>query len=664
MDPEKRREMPSIDLAELAVRESEQIEWKENVASVDDVAETLCAFSNDLANLGGGYVVCGAGEARDEHGFSVLVRTGLTAARLKEVENQVLARCRDRISPSIAPLVEELPANTPDRRILVFVQPATAGAHTFRRGETGAKHFVRLGRSTIEARNGILRDLLVQKGMIEPWDRRPCLTATERDIDLLALRDSLQQMGVLSPAVGVEAFLTPDRSLSPFVPSLCVREPLTGVLRPRNFAILLFGRDIQKFIPGAFSLFSIYPGIDRSDLHAERHELAGSLTEQARRLRELLDIHSYTVFDKEDRTSPNAVKYPKRALYEAMGNALAHRDYEADEPTRVTVFNDRIEILSPGSLPRGVDPVAFREGRAAPRWRNQALAWFFNRLQLAQAEGQGIPTILRAMREEGCPPPVFEAAERSVVCILPAHPRHAMLRDLREVEQSIALGMLPRARTQVEKLLATDPLNARALALFAEIQRGLDDPAPVYDLVHGNEDRILMLPAATLVQLGEVLIAGSRMSASYRALAHRLLLAAARGRIDERDFRRIGVALLRARQHEAALDFVERQIERHPEWQEGASAHQLRGDALLGLARQCQSTGKRHDLPRESRERAWRQFHAYLEEADKSLRRAMSLATEPELTRIVQRNIDYLEQLRRDNQPPAGGRAGRSAVRP
>jgi ATP-dependent DNA helicase RecG len=85
------------------------------------------------------------------------------------------------------------------------------------------------------------------------------------------------------------------------------------------------------------------------------------------------------------------MKYPKRALYEAMGNALAHRDYELVDPTRLTVFSDRIEIHSPGSLPLGVELAAFREGRAGPKWRNQALAWFFSRLQLAQAEGQGIP---------------------------------------------------------------------------------------------------------------------------------------------------------------------------------------------------------------------------------------------------------------------------------
>jgi ATP-dependent DNA helicase RecG len=105
----------AVDLQQLALRESEQTEWKENVANlpnIDDVVATLSAFANDLANLGGGYVVCGAREARDEHGFPLLVTAGLTASRLREVEGTVLARCRERVSPPIVPRVEE-PATVP-----------------------------------------------------------------------------------------------------------------------------------------------------------------------------------------------------------------------------------------------------------------------------------------------------------------------------------------------------------------------------------------------------------------------------------------------------------------------------------------------------------------------------------------------------------------------
>jgi ATP-dependent DNA helicase RecG len=202
-----------------------------------------------------------------------------------------------------------------------------------------------------------------------------------------------------------------------------VAEPLTGVLRPRNFAVLLFGRTPQRFIPGAFCIFSAYPGLDRTSPVARRSEIPGTLLDQARRLQELLDAEAVTLFDKNDAAAPNAEKYPQRALQEAMVNALAHRDYELVDPGRFTAYRDRIEFISPGSLPIGVILEDLRSGSVTPRWRNQALAWFLSRLQLAQAEGQGIQTIRSTMQAVGCPPPIFKATEISVTCILPAHPR-------------------------------------------------------------------------------------------------------------------------------------------------------------------------------------------------------------------------------------------------
>jgi ATP-dependent DNA helicase RecG len=270
------------DLEELARREGEQTEWKANVADVDDVAATLAAFANDLQNLGGGTVVCGAREDKDGHGFPMLIRAGLTASRLKDVENQVLARCRDRVSPPIAPLVEELPADDENRRILVFPQPATGSAHTFRRGHEGAKHFVRISRQTIEARNGTLRDLLVRKGAMQPWDRRPCHGATTSDLDLIGLRDALQRMGVFTQEQGIDPYLMDGAQIAPFVPSLCVAELLTGALRPRNFAMLLFGREPQRYVPGAFAVYSAYPGLHRSGPTARRLDIAGTLLDQTR----------------------------------------------------------------------------------------------------------------------------------------------------------------------------------------------------------------------------------------------------------------------------------------------------------------------------------------------------------------------------------------------
>jgi ATP-dependent DNA helicase RecG len=644
--------MNEIDLKMLSIRENEQVEWKENVADTDDVVETLSAFANDWANLGGGYVVCGAKEEKDEHGFPRVKIVGLSANRIKEVEGRVLGACRDRVSPSIAPLVQELATEHPDRRVLVFIMPATRTAHMFRRSDHPAKHFVRVSRETREARNGILRELLVRKGVAEEWDRRACLSATTNDLDLIAFRDALQRMGVFSPDRGLDEYISETKSLSPFVPPLCIREPLTGILRPRNFAVLLFGRNVQAHIAGAYSLFSVYAGIDRSEPHAERNELAGTLVEQARRLIELLDVQSYVAFDKTNRLAPNAVKYPPQALHEAMINALAHRDYEMVEPSRITVFSDRIEILSPGSLPSGVSPVELRQGKASAKWRNQSLAWFLSRLQLAQAEGQGIPTILRSMREEGCPPPIFEMNESRVICLLPAHPRHALAREHRVIEEAISLGQFERAQKAVSDILAQDSMNFRSVQLFAEVQRAIGDPAPVRAFLREHQNDLNSLPAPALTQLADVLTLAPSPTKEDLAFARTLYLDASRGRFAEREVRQVALGLSRSGDDSAALHFLDVQFSEHPDLKENPEILRIRGNVLIGLGKQCTWTGKNRSLSPQTRARAWDDCRRFIKMAEHDLRQAVSITSDAALIDGIQKNLDFLEQLKEIATPP------------
>jgi len=644
--------MEPLDLKTLSVRESDQVEWKENVADTDDVAKTLSAFANDWSNLGGGYVICGAKEERDEHGFPRLVTVGLLAAKLKEVEGKVLTACRDRVSPAITPLVQELSADSPDKRVLVFIMPATRSAHMFRRREDSGKYYVRISRETREARNGILRELLVRKGTLEEWDRRICVTATANELDLLALRDALQRIGVFNPDRGVDEYLSESQSLSPFVPPLCVREPLTGVLRPRNFSMLLFGRNVQAHIQGAYSLFSVYPGADRSEPHAERNELPGTLIDQARRLVELLDVQSYVAFDKTDRSTPNAVKYPPRALHEAMINALAHRDYEIIEPTRITVFSDRIEVLSPGSVPTGVSVEELKHGRAPAKWRNQSLAWFLNRLQLAQAEGQGIPTILRSMREEGCPPPQFQVNEVRVVCILPAHPRHALAREHRTIEEAISLGEFERAQKAVFGLLEKDSMNVRTIQLFAEVQRAFNSADPIRDFLKKHDSQLSSFPPFILTQLADVLTLADRPSDEDFSLAKRMYLEASKGRFAEREIQQVAVGLSRAGDDSAAIKFLNDQFDQNPDLRDNPWLLRIRGNAYIGQAKHCSQTGKKKDLSRHTKNRAWEDCRRFLRSAEQDLRRALYLTADTALIEGIQKNFAFVEQLKLIATPP------------
>ena len=423
----------NIDLSELSLRESERVEWKENGDDIDvvkKIVKTISAFANDISNFGGGYVVCGAKEIKDDYGFPKVQYKGLTANKLKEIEGKVTQHCREYIHPALSPIVEEI-INPEDSstRILVFVILASPDAHIYRDGQTST-YYVRISRETREAKNGILTQLLIKKQKIEYFDKRINNTATEADIDVLLFRDSMQQMGLLFPEKSLADYFSDREQIAELIAPLFVRTGLDNILRPRNFTLLMFGKkaSITALFTEAYTVLSIYRGIDRSESTAERYIFTGSIIEQAKKSIELLNSQIYTAFDKNS-NKPNQVKYPNRALQEAVINAIVHRDYEIPEPIRITVFINRIEIQSPGALHWGVDREKFLQGRASPKWRNQSFAYLFNKLQLAQSEGQGIPTIIRSMKEEGCPAPIFEIESESLTCILPANPRHQLIRE-------------------------------------------------------------------------------------------------------------------------------------------------------------------------------------------------------------------------------------------
>lgn len=417
-----------IDLKELALRESERVEWKENgsdQAIVQKIVKTISAFANDIANVGGGYVVCGAKEGKDQHGFPKVFYNGLEANKLKEITKRVIQHCRDYVSPSINPIVSEIEnPNNPSKKILVFTILASPEAHIYRDGNKTI-HYVRIDSETREARNGILTQLLIKKQKIIYFDKRINNEASENDIDILIFRDYLQEMNLLNDEKTLADYFSSEEQIAEFVPPLFDKMALDKSLKPKNFTLLMFGKkkSISRFFPEAYTILSIYNGQDRSEATAQRYLLTGTLIEQAKRAIELLNTTIYIAYNKLDE-KPNQVKYPIRALKEAVINAIVHRDYELPEPNRITIFSDRIEIVSQGALHWGVDKIKFLNGQASPKWRNQSLAYLFNKMQLSQSEGQGIPTIFRTMKEEGCPSPIFELGAESVTCILPANPNH------------------------------------------------------------------------------------------------------------------------------------------------------------------------------------------------------------------------------------------------
>lgn len=642
-----------VNLKELSQRESERVEWKENVADIEDIIKTSVAFANDYSNLGGGYIVCGAKETKDEHGFQKLLEVGLSSSRLKEIEGKLISDLRDKVFPAIVPITEEI-AVSDDKRILVFIIPASKDAHCYRAsGKDSSTYYVRIGRETREAKNGILRELLILKKELEPWDKRINSYSEIEDVDLLMLREYLQEMKVWDSNKALEDYLSEQDRISSFVPPLVGRENMTKNLRPKNFTLLLFSKDPLKFFSGAYIVFSIYKGKDRSEPTAERHELTGNIVQQTRKCIELLNAETYTAFDKTDNI-PNQLKYPLRALQEAVVNSIVHRDYEIDQPSRITVFSDRIEIYSPGTLPRAIDRDKFVEGRATPFWRNQSIAYFFNKLQLAQAEGQGIPTIIRTMKDEGCPTPTFEIETESLTCILPAHQRHILIKEIHNIENQIILGKHEFACQELLMILNKDPYNFRVIDLLCEVCNILDKPLILFNFLTENHIKFEKLNSNTITNIAEV-IAHIKENAALNDFASKLMAYARTAYLEEKQIERIAISMKKLGQNEDLIKFVDTAIEKNLTLAKNIILLENSARAKIDLAKVCMDTG-RNSLKYKSpiiRAKAWETARNYIRDAERNLNTALENASSYMDKEYIEKDLEFLQKMKSLCQRPS-----------
>jgi hypothetical protein len=142
---------------------------------------------------------------------------------------------------------------------------------------------------------------------------------------------------------------------------------------------------------------------------------------------------------------------------------------------------DRIEVLSPGGLPVEVSAEAFLAGRATAHWRNQGLSWFFNRLDLAQSEGQGIPTILRVMAEAGYSAPDFEVTDHQLQVVLRAHPAATSTSLFDELDHHLLLWREKEFVAAMVAMLKSQPADPTTLSVLLDgIETfGSSDQAPL-----------------------------------------------------------------------------------------------------------------------------------------------------------------------------------------
>ena len=135
------------------------------------------------------------------------------------------------------------------------------------------------------------------------------------------------------------------------------------------------------------------------------------------------DYYQYEVIQGADRKKME--KIPEAAFREAIANALIHRVWDVDSQIRVSMFDDRIEIVSPGGLPSGSTEEEYLSGKLSVL-RNRNLANVFYRLGFVEIFGTGI-TRIKQLYVDGLIKPDFEVSENAIKIMLPVFEKNADL---------------------------------------------------------------------------------------------------------------------------------------------------------------------------------------------------------------------------------------------
>ncbi len=435
--------------------ENSGVEFKRDTEDNRTLAKELVAF----ANLQGGRVLLGVEKNRTVFGltrFDTGTGTGDTPRIYDRLEEWIMQACRDKIRPEVIPYFEVIRDVEPGLDVAVVeIERGWSAHHVWH--DQHRTYYIRAGTLSREASPEELERLFQQRGAFR-LEIRPVSGSSMDDLDPRRLSEYFGRVRAQSilfdepPAewrerVEADARREDESRWSEIFDlrlrewreeqrrvweSLLVNTELldSGERHPATVAgLLLFGKNPKRYLPQSGIDAAAYDGPEKDYAARERTSLRGPMV--ALRAADATTVETGLVEQAVEfvrrNTTVNAKlvdgarreerwDYPEEAVREAVVNALVHRDYLlSGTDIELSVYSDRLEIISPGRLPNGITTERMRIGcRAA---RNQLLKDTMRDYGYLEHMGMGVPRkILRSMRESnGTEPDLTEDGERFLV---------------------------------------------------------------------------------------------------------------------------------------------------------------------------------------------------------------------------------------------------------
>ena len=373
------------------MRETRILEFKETITNT--FLKTVSAFSN----YDGGEILFGVDDDGNIKGLSDVKQACL------DIENKI----NDSISPQPNYTLE---IQNNDQTIKLSVKSGLQKPYLYK-----SKAYKRNDTSTIEV--GTLEfSRLVLEGKNIRFEELPC---KDQELSFEILQSNLKEK------IQIETFNKDTLKTLNLYDDVNGFNNAAGLLADKNH---FPGIDIVKF------------GENISIIQKRiTFENTSVLDIYVKALSVFRDYYQYEVIQGADRKMVE--KIPEAAFREAIANALIHRVWDVDLQIRVSMFDDRIEVVSPGGLPSGITEDEYLSGKLSVL-RNRNLANVFYRLGFVEIFGTGI-TRIKQVYSEASVKPSFEVSENAIQIVLPVYEESTNLtEDEKVVYKLLSRNML------------------------------------------------------------------------------------------------------------------------------------------------------------------------------------------------------------------------------
>ena len=360
-----------LHLGEDSRWEFKQIEFKGDRPTSprrDDLADELGAF----ANANGGVMLCGVADDGTIQGMS--------REQLKALDSLLVEVSSDAVEPALDINVHHRQLD--GKAFLLVEVPRGEALH-----ERDGRAFIRVG-ATKRRLSGEKRLRLAQNRAQSRylWFDRQIVP----DTGFGTLSERLWE-----PLLSVEGAADPRRGLMNL---RLLAQDEDGVDRATVAGVLLCSPSPQDWLPQASITATHYRGLDRASGQLDAQEIVGPLPVQIADAVRFV-VRNMRVAARKTPEREDVPQYGKAAVFEAVVNAVAHRDYSiSSRRIRLSMFKDRLEIDSPGQLPNGMTIESMETSQAT---RNEVIASVFGRIPVDKASGSSHRRYLMERRGDG-----------------------------------------------------------------------------------------------------------------------------------------------------------------------------------------------------------------------------------------------------------------------